>query len=198
MLLIRRCDGVWDGATYRWAASATELAHAARLELSGTLPVPQPRTTPAAGQASIATVAVFVSIEPEAWTAFTVTRTDADTGLSATATATPTTMSFDPGDGTNPKSCVGPGVGYDAHVAGGDPNPQAELAGRCAHVYTRVTRNADGSAVAGRPRAWTAALSVDWDVTWTATNGESGQFPPITKATTFERAVTEIQVLVTG
>ena len=200
ILLVYRCDGRWDGRTWRWAipVTATDLARDGLVELAGLLPAPQPLTTPAAGQSSIATVPVFVWTDAGAWTPFEVTRTDPLTGLSATATATPTTMSFDPGDGSATQACAGPGIGYDPQLAGGDPGAQAGLVGRCAHAYIKLTRNADGSAVAGRPPAWSATLSIEWDVTWTATNGESGQFAPISKLTAFDRAVTEVQVLVTG
>jgi hypothetical protein len=200
ILLVYRCDGRWDGRTWRWAVpiTADELARDGLVELAGLLPAPQPITTPPAGQSSIATVPVFVWTDPGAWTPFAVTRTDALTGLSATASATPSTMRFQPGDGAAAQTCTGPGVGYDAQLAGGDPTAQASLPGRCAHAYDQLTRNVDGTAVAGRPPAWRATLSVDWDVTWTATNGQSGRFATITKATSFDRAVTEVQVLVTG
>jgi len=200
IMLVYRCDGRWDGRTWRWVVPATadELARDGLVELAGLLPSPQPITTPAAGQSSIASVPVFVWIDPATWAPFQVTRTDALTGLSATATATPTTMYFDPGDGSGALPCPGPGVAYDPALGNGDPVAQATLAGRCAHAYDRLTRNVDGTPVAGRPAAWPATLSVDWDVTWAASNGQSGRFATITKATAFDRAVTEVQVLVTG
>ena len=200
ILLVYRCDGHWDGRTWRWAIpiTADELARDGLVELSGLLPAPEPITTPPAGQSSIATVPVFVWTDPAAWTPFVVSRSDPLTGLTATATATPSTMRFDPGDGTGTQTCAGPGIAYDPQLLGGDPVAQAAMAGRCAHAYELLTRNVDGSLVAGRPPAWSATLSVDWEVTWTATNGQSGRFATITKATTFERAVTEVQVLVTG
>jgi hypothetical protein len=37
-----------------------------------------------------------------------------------------------------------------------------------------------------------------WEVSWVASNGESGSFAPITKTASFQRPVTEVQVLVTG
>jgi hypothetical protein len=200
ILLVYRCDGRWDGRTWRWAIpiTADELARDGLVELAGLLPAPEPITTPPAGQSSIATVPVFVWTDPAAWTPFEVTRTDALTGLSATATATPMTMTFDPGDGTGALACNGPGLPYDPQLAGGDPTAQATMPGRCAHAYELLTRNVDGSPVAGRPPAWSAILSVDWEVMWLATNGQTGRFATITKATTFDRAVTEVQVLVTG
>ena len=200
ILLVYRCDGRWDGRTWRWVVpvTASELAHDGLVELSGRLPAPAPITMPAAGVASIAKVPVFVWTDAAAWAPLEVTRTDPLTGLSATAVAIPATMTFDPGDGTAPVRCDGPGVAYDPGLDGGDPGPQAAAAGRCAHAYERITRNTDGSAVAGRPAAWSATLTVGWAVAWTATNGQSGQFPPIKKSTSFERPVTEVQVLVTG
>ncbi len=200
ILLVFRCDGHWDGRTWRWAVpiTADELARDGLVELAGLLPTPDPITTPPAGQSSIATVPVFVWTDPASWTPFEVTRADPLTGLSATAVATPTTMRFEPGDGSAAQTCDGPGIAYDPQLAGGDPTAQAALPGRCAHAYDQLTRNVDGTAVAGRPAAWSATLSVDWEVTWTATNGQSGSFATITKSTTFDRAVTEVQVLVTG
>jgi hypothetical protein len=200
ILLVYRCDGHWDGRTWRWVipVTAAELAADALVEIAGVLPAPQPHTVPPAGRASIASVAVLVWTDPGAWAPITVSRSDPATGLAATVTAVPSTMQFDPGDGSGPITCQAPGVAYDPEVAGGDANAQAALAGRCAHVYTLVTRNVDGSDVPGRPGVWPARLTVGWDVAWTATNGQSGRFARITKAATFDRPVTEVQVLVTG
>jgi hypothetical protein len=159
-------------------------------------------TTPGDGIPSIATVPVFVTVDPGQWAPIEVTRTDPLTGLSATATARPTTMAVDPGDGAGDGAgttpCEGPGVGYDPALDGGDPHVQATLPGRCTHTYRRITRNADGSDVAGRPDSWTLSVTVTWTVTWTATNGESGAFAPIPKAASVARPVTEVQVLVTA
>src|SRR4051812_11489787 len=151
VLLVYRCDGRWDGRTWRWVlpATADELARDGLVELAGLLPSPQPITTPAAGQSSIASVPVFVWTDPATWPPFRVTRTDPLTGLSATPTATPGTMYFEPGDGSGPLAWPGPGVAYGPALANGDPVAQAPLAGRCAHAYDRLTRNVDGTPVAG-------------------------------------------------
>jgi hypothetical protein len=200
VLLVRECNGVWDGRTYQWLVpiTAADLARDGLVELSGRLPNPAVITTPADGTASIATLPVFVAVDSTQWASIEVTRTDPLTGLSATAVATPTTMTFDPGDGSGDQACDGPGIGYDPSIGDGNPNTQAALAGRCTHAYTRITVNADHSPVAGRPHAWPATITVTWNVTWTATNGESGQFAPIPKTTGFDRPVTEVQALVTA
>jgi hypothetical protein len=141
----------------------------------------------------------LVWTDPAGWAPIAVTRSDAVTGLTATVVATPRRMRFDPGDGSEPMECSPPGAPYDPQLVGGDANAQAALPGRCGHVYRLVTRNADGSGVAGRPPSgWTAVVSVEWDVGWTATNGQAGHFAPITKRATFQRPVTEVQVLVTS
>jgi hypothetical protein len=200
ILLVRECNGIWDGRTYRWLIplTATDLARDGLVELSGRLPNPAVLTTPADGTASIATLPVFVSVDPTQWATITVTRTDPATDLSATAIATPTTMTYSPGDGEADQPCDGPGTGYDPSIGDGNPHTQAALPGRCTHIYTRITINADHSPVAGRPHAWPATITVVWNVTWTATNGESGQFAPIPKTTGFDRPVTEVQTLVTA
>ncbi len=200
VLLVYRCDGRWDGRTWRWAVPVTagDLARDGLVELSGRLPVPVVGSVPAVGRASIAAVAVLVWTDPAGWVPVVVTRVDPLSGLSVTATATPVAMWFDPGDGSGRVGCGGPGVAYDGGLAGGDANVQLGLPGRCGHVYERVTVGADGSPVAGRPGAWSAELGVVWEVSWVATNGESGSFAPITKTASFQRPVTEVQVLVTG
>ena len=72
------------------------------------------------------------------------------------------------------------------------------MAGRCAHAYTSSPATSTAPPSPAAHRRGVPRSSVDWDVTWTATNGQSGRFATITKATTFDRAVTEVQVLVTG
>jgi hypothetical protein len=201
ILLVYRCDGRWDGRTWKWVipVTAAELAADGLVEIAGVLPAPQPQTVPPAGRASIAGVAVLVWTDPAGWAPVTVTRSDPVTGLTATVVATPRRMRFDPGDGSEPMECSPPGVAYDVQLAGGDANVQLGLAGRCGHVYRLVTRNADGSPVAGRPATgWAAVLRVEWEVGWAATNGQAGRFAPITKRATFQRPVTEVQALITN
>jgi hypothetical protein len=195
------CDGAYDGRTWRptpLPATPEELAARAYVHLARNLPAPAVITTPVDGVASIATVPVFVSLDPEQWQPLSFTETDpSGSGLSVTAVATPTTMDFTPGDGTPTVACAGPAAAYDPGVADGNPFTQAALPERCTHAYSLITRNVDHSGVPGRPDAWPASIAVKWTVTWTATDGAAGTLNPVTKTTGFDRPVTEVQALVT-
>ena len=192
------CDGVYDGRTWRnrpRPVSPQELAARAYVRLQRNLPAPAVHTTPGDGVASIATIPVFVWIDPDQWHPLTFTETDPNgSGLAVTATATPTTMAYTPGDGSPTLACTGPGLPY----TDGDPLTQAAAPGRCTHAYTLVTRNVDHTGVPGRPDGWPARVSVTWTVSWHATDGATGTLNPVTKATAFARPVTEVQALVTG
>ena len=99
-------------------------------------------------------------VPQEQWRPVTVTATAA--GVSATATATPTVLSFDPGDGSAPVSCTGPGrawvFGQDKNF---DPAP-----GGCSYAYPRSSYGFPEGMV-------TATYAITWQVTWSAT-GRAG------------------------
>jgi hypothetical protein len=104
-------------------------------------------------------------------------------GLSATVTATPRILSFDPGDGHRQVSCRGPGPRWRP----GTPEPAQPPP--CSYTYR------DASSVAPGGRAWPARLSIHWDVTWTATNGDGGSLASLTTTQAYAIPVREVQAV---
>ena len=106
-------------------------------------------------------------------------------GLSATATATPTVLMFDPGDGSGPVSCAGPGrawvYGQDKNF---DPAP-----GGCSYAYLKSSYGFPGGMV-------TATYSITWEITWAATGGAGGGLPDVMTTSTARFAVAEAQAVV--
>ena len=201
ILLVYRCDGRWDGRTWRWAIpiTADELARDGLVELAGLLPAPEPITTPPAGQSSIATVPGLRLDRPGG--------VDAVRGHPHRPAHRPERHRHGhPVDHAlrprrrhrAPRRAPAPASATTRSWPAAIPRPRPPCPAAAPTPTTSSPATSTARAVAGRPPAWRATLSVDWDVTWTATNGQSGRFATITKATSFDRAVTEVQVLVTG
>ena len=110
-----------------------------------------------------------------------LTRTVELRGVSATVTATPTALIFDPGDGSAPVTCAGPGRPWTE--ADGSSPPSA---GACGHMYRAVTP-------AG---PLTATTSIQWSVAWTSNVGAGGTFPALTTQTSSSFLVEQIQVVI--
>jgi hypothetical protein len=162
-----------------------ELLTTATGDIRRRLPAPRGQFSPdvAAGAVgAVVNLPVWFAVPGGQWAA--VTATAAALGAAVTLTATPTTLRFTPGDGGRAVSCAGPGPVYtpgSAVPAGGPP--------ACSYTYR------DASTVAANGRSWPASLTVAWDVTWRASNGESGVLDPLTTSSPVEVVVREIQAL---
>ena len=114
----------------------------------------------------------------------TYTATASIPGLSATVTATPVALRFNPGDGSGARDCVGPGRAFDS------TNPASiDDANNCSHVYTTSSAGEDDV-------AFTATISIVWQVSYTASNGAAGDLGPLVRNTTGRIEVAEVQSLV--
>jgi len=140
------------------------------------LPLPDPdvRTSPPVGRPQLVGVTTWFRVDT-AWQTFSATATLG--GVSATVTATPVQVVWDPGDGTAPITCDGPGNAFDPARPG--------TVSDCAHTYLRRT---------AADHALTATLT--YDVAWTATDGSADVLDPVTRSTTVAVAVNEAQALV--
>ena len=98
------------------------------------------------------------------WTPLTSSATAA--GVTATVTATPTDVTWNPGDGSNPIVCDGPGVAYDLD------RKARQQSTDCSFTYTTK---------AGK---FTITATQRWTVTYTATNGQSGNLGDVTSTNT--------------
>lgn len=101
-------------------------------------------------------------------------------GVSATVAVTPTRLTYSPGDGSGPVTCAGPGRGWTS--ADGNSRPSG---GGCGYRYSQPTR----SPVVSRQ-------SIDWAVTWTASDGMSGTLPDLITSRRGPLMVLQIQSVV--
>lgn len=153
-------------------------------EASGLLRLPAPtiERSPDATNSDHGVPYTWVNLWTWFWTSpatFTPkTRTVTAGVVSATATATPTALIFDPGTGDAPVTCPGPGRPWRS--ADGDRFPTG---GGCGYRYRQVSTSV------------TATVSIRWTVTWTGSNGESGQLPSLITAASATFAVQQVQVV---
>ena len=185
--LIRPGAGFGLQRVYRWnvAPDPGVLARDLWVEVSGTLPAPLLGTDPPQGVHSILAIPAFVQVEN--WTGV-LTPSACNGPLCATVTLTPA-LTWDPGDGSPVVDCDGNGTRYDRFRGG--LFEQARRAGACTHTYFEASGEHRD-----RPEAWPGIVSVTWTITWTATNGEGGTLPPVTRSTPLPRAVDEIEAVI--
>ena len=106
-------------------------------------------------------------------------------GLSLTVTAAPERMLVDPGDGGS-VDCPGAPLALL-------PNSSPDGFNGCGYVY----RNS--SAMAPNGETFPVTVTIEWHVTWSASNGESGDLGTLsTTSAPYDLPVAEIQAVVTG
>ena len=101
--------------------------------------------------------------------------------ISVTATMTPSILSYSPGDGHSPVSCVGPG------------EPWRDALGDTAHSSCMYTyRSASHTQ---QSRVYNNRMAITWKVTWRSNLGVGGQLPNITVGLNSTARVFELQAL---
>ena len=156
-----------DPTTPDPATVARNLAQSALAQLRVQTPIA--RSNPAN---SLAVINIPTWLWVENWTPLTASATAA--GVTATVTAEPLEMLWDPGDGSKPFTCTGPGVAYDLN------RPARTQTTDCSFTYTRK---------AGR---FNIGATQRWHLTYTATNGQAGDLGFVTSTTTIPIDVHEL------
>lgn len=88
---------------------------------------------------------------------------------------------MDPGDGSEPFACAGPGK--LTYTEADDRNP-------CRYTYRwSSTEEPDG--------LWHGQVTISWAVTWTSTTGQTGTLPPLTTSTALDMPVRQAQAVIT-
>jgi hypothetical protein len=105
------------------------------------------------------------------------------TGLWAKTTAVPVSLTFYPGDGNEPMTCIGPGQPWRSEY--GD-----ELPTECMYTYNH------SSSVAPNHMYFEAALEVTWTVSWTSSTGDGGTLADLHTITPFNHTVKELQAII--
>ncbi len=114
------------------------------------------------------------------------TATARDGGNYATVTARPVSLTFDPGDGSDPVSCGSPGTPW-VNAYGND---KPSLHGGCGYRYSKVTGP-------GYDHPVTSTQTITWELTWTGSSNTSGTLTNRTTSTTGRLNVLQIQTVVT-
>jgi hypothetical protein len=175
------------GTTVTWffirQVTARQVAEMGRDQVRQRLPRPRAVFSPEANASSPAVVhlPLWFAVPDAQW--IPVSATANMFGLSATVTATPTRLTLSPGDGSQAVSCTGPGPRWHAGMA--EPIEQP----KCSYRYQNASSIAPGG------QSWSARLSIEWRVNWTATNGEAGEFDPMTTTSGYAIPVREIEAV---
>jgi hypothetical protein len=83
----------------------------------------------------------------------------------ASVTATPVGLSFEPGTGMSPVTCLGPGTAYDPS------RPAASQHTSCSYTYLQPSAGLPGN-------AYRASVRVTWRVEWVGSGGAGGVLAP--------------------
>lgn len=142
------------------------------------LPLPGVRTSPPAGNDQLVNLPTWLWVED-----WTPRRASAAEGpLTVTVVATPRSVTWRMGDGSS--VVCGRGRPWDPALR------EEQQATDCSHTYTR-------SSATQPDLKYQARATMTWDVTWTATNGESGSLGQANRSVDFTMRVAESQAIVT-
>lgn len=162
--------------TYQRASSILDAPTLAR-QAFRILPLdyPTPYTAPPRETRQLAGVRSWMWIDPSDYR--TVTATVEIPGLAVTATATPRNVRWKMAPDAPVTSCDGPGKAYDP------ARPDNEQRSDCSYVYQRSGKV-------------TAAVNIDWQVEWAASDGTAGTLPPVTRGVSFPMTVDQRQAII--
>lgn len=102
--------------------------------------------------------------------------------VTSTVTATPTRAAWTAGDGGG-TTCDGPGVEWRRGMR--------DDATYCSYIYRRSSASQEGA-------AYTLAVTVSFEITWTSNTGESGTLPAVSRSASRQVEVGQVQALETG
>ncbi len=146
-----------SNATGAAAVTPQELLITAMGELH--VPHLSPSTAPPHGHDGLVGLPEWFWITARSWHARTVTVRAGP--VWASVTAAPVRLTFEPGGGLSPVSCLGPGTAYDPQ------RPAAAQQTDCSYTYLTPS--------AGQPgNAYQASVAVTWKISWTGSGGSGG------------------------
>jgi hypothetical protein len=175
--LVREAWRIWTPADS--AVMARELALQAADEL--VVPYPVPGLSPRIGVNQIVGLPTWMWVESGSWQELTATA--AIPGLSATVVAMPVRTRWDMGDHSELVVCDGPGVVFD--FSRDERLQQTD----CSHIYQWDSNDEPGG-------NYTITSYIDWELTWTATNGEGGTLADASRGTSLDVHAAEIEAVI--
>ena len=144
------------------------------------LPLPGVHTSPSPGFDQLVNLPTWLWVDNWA----PVVGTASSPALTVTVTARPRNVYWRMGDGSPDKVC-GQGTPWNPALR------EEQQSSDCTHTYKRSSARQPG-------QRYSAVASMTWEVTWTATNGESGSLGPAVRNQTFQMRVTEGQAVITS
>jgi hypothetical protein len=198
-------DGRWydvtcsDGSSYRSVyvppASGSlppdvALAGSLARTASSRLQLPTPTVGHSPDGTTLVNLATWLWVEPGSWRELRQ-RTSAGP-VSVEVVATPVGTTWDPGDGSDPFTCSGPGTVYDRS------RPESVQSTDCSYTYRRSSAARPQTGPEDNDRFFTVTVTTRWQVTWTGTGGSGGTLPVLTRSSSFPLAVAQRQTVVTG
>ena len=168
-------DELTTGATTATVTSA-QLAEFALADLA--LPAPAIQTNPEGDH--LVQLPSWLWVDPAQWIA--LQRTAAAGPVSATVTAQPMRVKWDMGDGAV-VMCDGPGTAYQQRFA---EEPDAT---DCKHTFRHSSAGQPGA-------AYPVTATISWDVSWSGSDGDGGDFGGLSSSATEDVRVQEAQALV--
>lgn len=142
------------------------------------IPLPSIRTSPPVGRDQLVNLPTWVWVED--WNARRATATEGP--LTVTVVASPRSVTWRMGDGAS--VVCGAGTPWNSSLR------EEQQSTDCSHTYTRSSANQPDL-------LYQARATMTWDVTWSATNGESGSLGQANRSVDFTMRVAEGQAIVT-
>jgi hypothetical protein len=184
ILAANGCPTVGGGGAAPRPPTPGQLAQRAYGQLR--LPAPTIERSPPATNAYNGVPFTWVNLWTWFWTSpasyAPVSKTEAVPGVAATVVARPSVLVFDPGDGSPPVSCPGPGRPW-TNADGNAPPPNG-----CGFRYRHTSNGA----------TLTVTVTIQWDVTWTGTGGAGGALNGLTTQAAGPLQVLDVQMVNTG
>lgn len=142
------------------------------------IPLPGVQTSPPAGADQLVNLPTWLWVDD--WNPVSTSASEA--GLTVTVTATPASVTWDMGPGQ--VEC-GAGVAWNPGLR------EEQQSSDCTYTYTRSSYDQPDL-------KYFASATMRWDVTWTASNGESGGLGQSERTTAFRMRVAEGQAVITS
>ncbi len=155
------------------------------------VPAPRIGTAPPYRNDTVVGIATWLWIDPNQW--HPLSASAAAGGLTVTATVTPTTVTWDMGEGHDkqPTVCHYPGTIYNTSI------PDDIQHTDCSYVFQWASwDHRDDTPGTDADDLYHAHTTIDWQVTWAASDGEFGTLADLTSTTPFDLRVEDVQAVV--
>lgn len=181
-LYARICDDAMQGYDWIRDDAAPRAGSVVRNKISKLLNMLLTKTAPPLDK-QVVNVGTWFWVPKSIWKPFEVTAyIPFEFGvISVTTTATPRVLTYSPGDGHAPVSCLGPGLAWNTRI--GD-----EAVSPCMYTYRSASHTTAS-------RTFKSRMSLTWNISWRSNLGIGGNLTSITTGLNSTSRVFELQAL---